>query len=212
MATLRAWTSLAQWVGTTTGANAIRQVEDDWPGYGDIAVRSILNAYYTDTDVVIAVWDWLERNGIDHGVGFEPGCGRGDWIAAAPTRIRFDAVDIDPMSVTIASALTGANVVESPIESWHLGRSAQRTRERWLRRGGRQRAVLVAQARSRQPAPRQSAQPRHCTVGVDAAPRWSRCGHHVAVLDGFHQRRLAPPPRRRGGPGRCDAVAVADAS
>lgn len=73
---------------------------------------------------MLAVWDWLQRQGVDRGVGFEPGCGRGDWIAAAPDAVRFDAVDIDPVSVKVAGALTGANVVESPIEEWHLGRSA----------------------------------------------------------------------------------------
>jgi N12 class adenine-specific DNA methylase len=74
---------------------------------------------------VLTVWDWLERHGVNHGIGFEPGCGRGDWIAAAPDAVRFDAVDIDPVSVRVAAALTGANVVESRIEEWHLGRSEQ---------------------------------------------------------------------------------------
>ena len=74
---------------------------------------------------MVATWDWLERHGVTHGVGFEPGCGRGDWIAAAPEGVRFDAVDIDPISVRVAAALTGANVVESRIEEWHLGRSDQ---------------------------------------------------------------------------------------
>jgi len=84
--TLRAWTSLAQWVGTDRGAQAVERVEEHWPGYGQVAAASILNAYYTDTDVVLAVWGWLERQGVTTGVGFEPGCGRGDWIAAAPSR------------------------------------------------------------------------------------------------------------------------------
>ena len=71
------------------------------------------------------MWDWLERQGVTSGVGFEPGCGRGDWMAAAPAEVRFDAVDIDPISVRVAAALTGANVVESRIEDWHLARSDQ---------------------------------------------------------------------------------------
>ena len=81
---MRAWTSLAQWVGTERGLQAVDRVEESWPGYGQVAASSILNAYYTDTDVVLGVWDWLQRHGVTHGVGFEPGCGRGDWIAAAP--------------------------------------------------------------------------------------------------------------------------------
>ena len=134
--------------GHRTGRAGGRAGRGDWPGYGQVAASSILNAYYTDTDVVLAVWDWLERHGVTHGVGFEPGCGRGDWIAAAPERVRFDAVDIDPISVRVAAALTGANVVESRIEEWHLGRSDQARRQRRLRRRGRQRAVLVAPARA----------------------------------------------------------------
>jgi len=122
-AALRAWTSLAQWVGTERGVRAIDRIEEHWPGYGAVAARSVLNAYYTDEDVIAVVWDWLEDRGVDHGVGFEPGCGRGDWIDLAPRGFSFDAVDIDPISVRIAGALTGANVVESRIEEWHLGRS-----------------------------------------------------------------------------------------
>jgi hypothetical protein len=72
---------------------------------------------------VLTVWDWLAGHGVTAGLGFEPGCGRGDWIAAAPDTVRFDAVDIDPISVRVAAALTGANVVESRIEDWHPGRS-----------------------------------------------------------------------------------------
>ncbi|MDW3215719.1 MAG: hypothetical protein R8G01_17095 [Ilumatobacteraceae bacterium] len=124
---MRAWTSLAQWVGTERGMAAIGRVEEHWPGYGEIAAGSILNAYYTDTDVILATWAWLERRGVRDGYGFEPGCGRGDWIAAAPERIRFDAVDIDPVSVKVARALTGANVTESRIEEWHLARSDRAT-------------------------------------------------------------------------------------
>lgn len=124
---MRSWTSLAQWVGTDRGAQAVERVEEHWPGYGRVAASSILNAFYTDTDVVVAVWDWLEHHGVTTGLGFEPGCGRGDWIAAAPGGVRFDAVDIDPISVRVAAALTGANVVESRIEEWHLGRSEQST-------------------------------------------------------------------------------------
>ena len=112
-------------MGTERGLAAVDRVEEAWPGYGQVAASSILNAYYTDTDVVLTVWDWLERHGVTEGLGFEPGCGRGDWIAAAPDGVRFDAVDIDPISVRVAAALTGANVVESRIEEWHLARSEQ---------------------------------------------------------------------------------------
>ena len=35
-----------------SGAQAVERVEEHWPGYGRVAPSSILNAYYTDTDVV----------------------------------------------------------------------------------------------------------------------------------------------------------------
>jgi N12 class adenine-specific DNA methylase len=121
-ATLRRWTSLAQWVGTERGIASIDRVEEVWPGYGDVAARSVLNAYYTDPEVIGTVWSWLESQGVTEGVGFEPGCGRGDWMTLAPAGVVFDAVDIDPISVRIARALTGQNVVDARIEEWHLGR------------------------------------------------------------------------------------------
>ncbi|NLE78305.1 MAG: hypothetical protein GX610_01790, partial [Rhodococcus sp.] len=124
-ATLRRWTSLAQWVGTDRGVAAIDSVEEAWPGYADTAARSILNAYYTDPHVIGAVWSWLAEHGVAEGVGFEPGCGRGDWIALAPPALRFDGVDIDPISVTVARALTGENIAEARIEEWHIARSEQ---------------------------------------------------------------------------------------
>ena len=34
------------------------------PATAKVAASSILNAYYTDTDVVLAVWAWLERHGV----------------------------------------------------------------------------------------------------------------------------------------------------
>ena len=122
---LAGWQSLAQWVGTRKGAEAVRQVAERWPGYERHAQRSTLNAYYTAPGVIDAVWNFLERSGVVTGHGFEPGVGRGDWIAEAPAAITFDAVDIDPISVAVAQARTGANVVESTIEEWDVGRSSR---------------------------------------------------------------------------------------
>ena len=142
--TLRAWTSLAQWVGTERGLQAIDRVEESWPGYGQVAASSILNAYYTDTDVVLAVWDWLQRHGVTHGVGFEPGCGRGDWIAAAP--------DAGPLRrgrhrPDLGAGRHGADRRERRrVPHRGVAPRPQRPgpRQRRLRRRGRQRAVLVA--------------------------------------------------------------------
>ena len=181
-----------------------------WPGYGRVAASSILNAYYTDPDVVLAVWDWLAGHGVTEGLGFEPGCGRGDWIAAAPDAVRFDAVDIDPISVRIATALTGANVVEFV----HRGMAPRTQRpspgQRRLRRRRRQRPVLVTYAGCREPAPGQPAQPGHRPVGGDA-PAWrGRHGAHLTVLPRLQRHVVAPSARRRGRPGRSGAVARRD--
>ncbi len=122
---LSKWTSVAQWVGTPGGVDAVDKIEDAWPGYTATANASILNAYYTDGDVVSAVWDWLRENGVGSGHAFEPGCGRGDWMRHAPRAVTFDAVDIDPISVRVAGLLTGRNVVESRLERWDLGSSSR---------------------------------------------------------------------------------------
>lgn len=119
------WQSLAQWLRTESATSAkVARVMEAWPGYQTVADASILNAYYTDPDVIDTVWGWLERNGVTSAVGFEPGCGRGDWMVAAPEGVRFDAVDIDPISVVVAGARGGdrVNVVESRLEDWHLAR------------------------------------------------------------------------------------------
>lgn len=100
-------------------------MEKVWPDYGPTASGSILNAYYTDPDVVAATWSWLVEQGVTTGHGFEPGCGRGTWMAAAPTGVSIDAVDIDPISVKIARLTTGQRVEVARIEDWNLARSSQ---------------------------------------------------------------------------------------
>lgn len=116
---------MAQWVGSEKGAAALDKIEQAWPGYGTIGRASILNAYYTDPDVIATVWTWLRNNGVTAGHGWEPGCGRGDWMAMAPRGMTFDAVDVDPVSVRIAGLLTRQQVVEARIEEWDLARSSR---------------------------------------------------------------------------------------
>jgi hypothetical protein len=55
--TLRAWTSLAQWVGTERGLHAIDRVEESWPGYGQVAASSILN----DGERSVVAWHPFAR-------------------------------------------------------------------------------------------------------------------------------------------------------
>lgn len=114
------WSSLAQWIGTEQGNRAIASIEKVWPGYRSTATGSILNAYYTEPTVVDTVWKWLKDNGVDHGHGWEPGCGRGTWISAAPAGCSFDGVDIDPISVKVTGLLTGQHTVVGQLEDWTL--------------------------------------------------------------------------------------------
>ena len=95
-----------------------------WPDYGPTATGSILNAYYTDVDVVDVAWRWLERQGVTHGHGFEPGCGRGTWMANLPTGVTMDGVDIDPISVRVTALLTQQNAQVGRIETWTLNDSS----------------------------------------------------------------------------------------
>lgn len=123
--TLGEWTSLAQWIGTERGAIAVAAVTKVWPEYQSTANASILNAYYTDSDVVDVAWRWLARQGVIKGHGFEPGCGRGTWMAAAPSDCTIDGVDIDPISVKIARLLTDQPAEVARIEDWNLARSSR---------------------------------------------------------------------------------------
>ncbi len=106
---------------------AIAEAELEWPGYGDIARGSILNAHYTDPVIIAPVWDALRRLGVDDGaVVWEPGCGVGEWLRSphAPAA-RFDAIDLDPVSATITELLTGpeVHVTADTLERWVIARS-----------------------------------------------------------------------------------------
>ena len=107
--------------------DAIAEAEEEWPGYGDIARGSILNAHYTDPTIIAPVWEALRRLGVDdEAVVWEPGCGVGEWLRSpqAPAA-RFDAIDLDPVSATITELLTGpeAHVTADTLERWVIARS-----------------------------------------------------------------------------------------
>ncbi len=95
-----------------------------WPGYTDIAAGSILNAYYTNPRVVDTVWDWLVDHGVVDGHGFEPGCGNGTWMTAAPGSVTIDGVDIDPVSARVAGLMSGQHTEVARIEDWNVARSS----------------------------------------------------------------------------------------
>ncbi|GIF74187.1 hypothetical protein Asi02nite_37050 [Asanoa siamensis] len=69
------------------------------------ARRTVINAHYTDLALVQAVWDGMARLGFAGGQVLEPGCGAGNFIAAAPDAAEITGVELDPTTAAIAAAL-----------------------------------------------------------------------------------------------------------
>ena len=69
------------------------------------ARRSTLNAHYTDLRLVRQVWAALARLGFAGGRVLEPGCGSGNFIAAAPDTAHMVGVEVEPVTAAIAAAL-----------------------------------------------------------------------------------------------------------
>ncbi|MGD9526384.1 MAG: helicase-related protein [Dehalococcoidia bacterium] len=69
------------------------------------ARRSTLNAHYTDLELVRQVWAALARLGFAGGRVLEPGCGSGNFIAAAPDDAHIVGVEVEPVTAAIAAAL-----------------------------------------------------------------------------------------------------------
>jgi len=70
------------------------------------AKRTTFTAFYTSSVVVRAMYDAFERLGVPRGATvLEPGCGCGNFMAAAPQNMRFIGVELDAISGRIARAL-----------------------------------------------------------------------------------------------------------
>ncbi|HST81415.1 MAG TPA: methyltransferase domain-containing protein [Kineosporiaceae bacterium] len=72
------------------------------------AARTTLNAHYTDTALVRAIWETLEEHGFAGTAGrvLEPGCGAGAFLGLAPDSARdLVGVELDPTTAAIAAAL-----------------------------------------------------------------------------------------------------------
>lgn len=73
------------------------------------AKTTTLTAYYTDADLVQAIWKGLHDLGFEGGNVLEPGCGSGNFIGFAPTDrttpTRMIGVEVDPTSAAIARHL-----------------------------------------------------------------------------------------------------------
>jgi N12 class adenine-specific DNA methylase len=69
------------------------------------ARRTTINAHYTDSGYVGAVWEALEGLGFGGGTVLEPGCGSGTFVGMAPEGARMVGVELDPVTAGIAQAL-----------------------------------------------------------------------------------------------------------
>lgn len=86
---------------TAADAEMLRQYSGNG-GCGDS-----LNEYYTDQRVAAAMWTALRSLGADHGTFLEPSSGTGVFLHTAPAGFRGTAVELDPVSAGVASALHG---------------------------------------------------------------------------------------------------------
>ena len=75
------------------------------PSEYDSAKRTTFNAFYTSPTVIAAMHDGIARLGVPaDALVLEPGCGTGNFIAQAPTGMRFIGVELDSISGRIAKA------------------------------------------------------------------------------------------------------------
>ncbi len=69
------------------------------------AARTTINAHYTDTAYVDALWSALTGLGLTGGEVLEPGCGAGTFIGRAPEGVHVTGVELDPTTAAIAALL-----------------------------------------------------------------------------------------------------------
>jgi hypothetical protein len=75
------------------------------------ANASILNAYYTDSAIVKAMWDAVNYLGFDKGKVLEPSCGIGYFMSQAPKWNMWTAVEIDPIPAQISHYLNPSAII-----------------------------------------------------------------------------------------------------
>ena len=66
------------------------------------AKASILNAHYTNSDIVKSMWEAVTHLGFDRGKVLEPSCGIGYFMTHAPRWNLWTAVELDPIPAQIA--------------------------------------------------------------------------------------------------------------
>ena len=77
------------------------------------AQRTVLNAHYTDTEIVTAMWEHLKALGFEGGAVLEPGSGAGVFIAHAPETVSMTGVELDPTTARIARLLNPAATIRT---------------------------------------------------------------------------------------------------
>lgn len=75
-------------------------------GEWNAAVRTVLNAHYTDPVVVEQMWLLMADLGLPTNARvLEPGCGSGNFIGLAPTGAQMTGIELDPTTAAIAAKL-----------------------------------------------------------------------------------------------------------
>ncbi|WP_439099556.1 hypothetical protein, partial [Actinotignum timonense] len=77
------------------------------------ARRSTVNAHYTHTKYVAAIWDALKAAGVQSGAGLEPGCGIGHFIAHAPTNLTMTGIELDSAAARMAQLLAPSDTIRA---------------------------------------------------------------------------------------------------
>ncbi|WP_435722556.1 helicase-related protein [Actinotignum sp. GS-2025b] len=77
------------------------------------ARRSTVNAHYTHTKYVAAIWDALKAAGVQSGAGLEPGCGIGHFIAHAPNNLTMTGIELDSTAARLAQLLAPSDTIRA---------------------------------------------------------------------------------------------------
>jgi len=113
-------TAAIELLNTAKGAYTEKQksVLRQYSGQG--GVGDSLNEFYTRPDVSLAMWDILNKLGIDQGEVLEPSAGTGVFMHTAPDEIKLTGVELDSTSARIASALHGEqhSIIEGSLEQF----------------------------------------------------------------------------------------------
>ena len=197
---------LARWSGWGAVPEALDERREDFawaraelgqllsPAELRAAARNTLNAHYTDLSLVAPIWEAVARLGFTEGPVLEPGCGSGNFIAAAPPGAEMVGVELEPMTAAVAAYLyPDAQILaesfaatRAPRGSFHLvvGNVP-------VRQGG-------AAGQGLQPRRPHDPQPLHPQVAAADRPRRAGRGPDLPL----HPRRRQPRRAARDGPAR----------